>query len=102
MNIVFGDIITYVEDDYFVTHRIVEKNSNKLITQGDSNNEKDGEIDENKIIGKVVFNSLVIGNFIIIYLKYVLILFTLIIIIFNMFISIRGRKIDGKKQSKVS
>ena len=31
----FGDIITYSENDYFVTHRIIKKDGKELITKGD-------------------------------------------------------------------
>ena len=58
----FGDIITYEEDEnYFVTHRIIAKDDNKLITKGDRNNEVDTEILNSQILGKVVYHSLFWG-----------------------------------------
>ena len=98
-----GDIVTYLEDDYFITHRIVEKDKEKLITKGDNNNEKDIEITNNKISGKVVFSSIIIGNFIRIYLKYIFIIFTLFIIFINIYWNFKERnninneKIEDKK-----
>ena len=53
-----GDIITYnVNNSYLVTHRIVEKEGNYVITKGDSNNTKDEKVNKNNIEGKVIFNS---------------------------------------------
>lgn len=49
-----GDIVTYQENDYFITHRIVKKNGDKIITKGDANNSEDGEINADSVIGKVI------------------------------------------------
>lgn len=51
-----GDIITYNdENNYLVTHRIIEKNNNFFITKGDNNNsEDDNFIQLDNIKGKVV------------------------------------------------
>lgn len=49
------DIITfYDENDSFVTHRIIEINDDKIITQGDANDSKDSPIVKDKIVGKYV------------------------------------------------
>ena len=82
----FGDVITYEEDEnYFVTHRIIEKYENKLITKGDKNNEADVEINNSQIVGKVVYHSLFWGNFIRKYLKFIFIIFTIFVIMVNIF-----------------
>jgi len=49
-----NDIIVYIEDDDIITHRLIEKNEERLITRGDANNSDDKPIEENMIIGKVV------------------------------------------------
>lgn len=49
-----GDIVTYKEENYYVTHRIVEINGSKVITKGDSNNVADSAIDISDIEGKYV------------------------------------------------
>ena len=49
-----NDIIVYIEDDDIITHRLIEKNEERLITRGDANNSEDKPIEENMIIGKVV------------------------------------------------
>ena len=48
------DIVTYQGNNSPITHRIMEKTPNGYITQGDANNTDDGEITEERIIGKVV------------------------------------------------
>ena len=52
-----GDIVTYKKDDYHVTHRIVKKNGNKVITKGDANNVEDDEINVKSIVGEVIYNG---------------------------------------------
>lgn len=52
-----GDIITYsVNNKYLVTHRILEKYEDFVITKGDYNNVKDEEkINIKDIYGKVIY-----------------------------------------------
>ncbi len=52
-----GDIVTYQKDNYHVTHRIIKKNGNKVITKGDANNVDDEEIDVSSIVGKVIYHG---------------------------------------------
>ncbi len=50
-----NDIITYRSKDNFVTHRVIEKEENQIITKGDANNMEDEPITSNDVVGKVVF-----------------------------------------------
>ena len=59
-----GDIVTYTKEDYYVTHRIVEKNGNKVITKGDANNVVDEEISVSNIVGKVIYHGGILYFFI--------------------------------------
>ena len=59
-----GDIVTYTKEDYYVTHRIVEKNGNKVITKGDANNIVDEEITASDIVGKVIYHGGILNFFI--------------------------------------
>lgn len=52
-----GDIITYREDDYYITHRINQMDENKIITKGDANNSSDSPISKDKIVGKFLFKE---------------------------------------------
>lgn len=70
-----NEIITYKEDEVFITHRIIEKDGNTYITKGDSNNEKDLEIKKENVIGKIVFHSKVLGIIITKYLFYIIIFY---------------------------
>lgn len=56
-----NDVITYYDGNNYITHRIVEKKGNIIITKGDANNTVDIPFDESQIIGKVVFKLRIIG-----------------------------------------
>lgn len=47
------DIVVYQKDNNFITHRLIEKQNEKLITKGDANNTQDEEITLDSVIGKV-------------------------------------------------
>ncbi len=49
------DVVTYIVDDYFVTHRIVKIEDDKITTKGDANNIEDTPIRVNQIEGKVIY-----------------------------------------------
>lgn len=66
-----GDVVTYQVNGYFVTHRIVSIDDDKIITKGDANNKEDDEINISQIEGKAIYWGGVL-NFIINY-KYVLV-----------------------------
>lgn len=48
-----NDIITYEQDKILITHRIVEKQGEEIVTKGDANNSADAPITKEKVIGKV-------------------------------------------------
>ena len=48
------DIVTFKSEKAYVTHRIVTKRGNTIVTKGDANNTKDVAIERKDIIGKVV------------------------------------------------
>lgn len=49
------DIITYKNNNDFITHRVIEKNEKQIVTKGDANTSQDEPITTNDIIGKVVY-----------------------------------------------
>ena len=65
-----GDVVTYEKEGYHVTHRIIKKNGDKVITKGDANNVEDDEINVKSIVGEVIYNGGIL-NFLIKY-KYAL------------------------------
>ena len=48
------DIVTFESEGDYITHRIVSKRGNTIVTKGDANNAKDVAIDINRVVGKVV------------------------------------------------
>ena len=54
-DIEIDDIIVFKDEDSFITHRLISKDGEQLITRGDANNSKDKPIKEESIIGKVKF-----------------------------------------------
>ena len=58
-----NDIITYQINNYFITHRIIEKTQQGYITKGDFNNTEDEQIvTKEQIKGKVIFHSKLLGK----------------------------------------
>ena len=66
-----GDIVTYKKENYHITHRIIKKDGNKIITKGDANNTPDEEINSKSIIGKVLYHGGLLN--ILINFKYVIV-----------------------------
>ena len=65
-----NDIVTYLdEDELFVTHRIIDINNKEMITKGDGNNINDSKTNIDKIKGKVIFHSKILGFFVLNLLK---------------------------------
>lgn len=50
-----NDIITFKSGENFVTHRIINKDRDNLITKGDANNSLDDPIKLDDVVGKVIF-----------------------------------------------
>ena len=49
-----NDIITYRDNNDFITHRVIKIEGDILTTKGDSNNSTDTKINKSKIVGKVL------------------------------------------------
>ena len=49
-----NDIVTYRENDDFITHRVIKIEGDILTTKGDSNNSTDTKINKSRIVGKVI------------------------------------------------
>lgn len=49
-----GDIISFIDNNYIITHRINFIDTNKIITKGDANNVVDTPIDKGAVIGKII------------------------------------------------
>lgn len=80
-----NDIITINKGTYLLTHRLIDKFEDKIITKGDYNNIQDKEEENSNIEGKVI---LVIPQKIV----KVLIILTLSIIVILVFLSLKNKK----------
>ena len=49
-----NDIVTYQSGNDFITHRVVAKGKDQVITKGDANNVNDNPISSEQVLGKVV------------------------------------------------
>lgn len=49
-----NDIITYIDNKDYITHRVIKIEGNTITTKGDSNNSTDVKINKERVIGKVV------------------------------------------------
>ena len=75
-----NDIITYMQENHFITHRVISTKNDRIITKGDINNTEDEPITLDDVIGKVVF----VFSFTTIFkVLGSLILIAIIIIVFN-------------------
>lgn len=70
-----NDIVTYKnKENSFVTHRIIEKNGDTIITRGDNNTINDEAISIQDIEGKVIYHSIVLGEIFLYWLKPIMII----------------------------
>lgn len=49
-----NEIIVFRQQNYFVTHRLIQKNGEQIITKGDANNTEDKAIQIDDVLGKVI------------------------------------------------
>ena len=75
-----GDIITFnINNEYLVTHRIIEENENHYITKGDNNNSADDNIVlEEQIEGKLIHNSKILRF---IYNNWILVILAIVVLL---------------------
>ena len=75
-----GDIITFnVNNEYLVTHRIIEEKENHYITKGDNNNSADDNIIlEEQIEGKLIHNSKILRF---IYNNWILVILAIVVLL---------------------
>lgn len=52
-----GDVVTYRKGKNFITHRIIEKNGDRVVTKGDANNTIDEAITVKDIVGSVIYSG---------------------------------------------
>lgn len=57
-----NDIITFHEEDSFVTHRLLRIEGNNLITKGDANDSEDDPVSKERLVGKVILTIPFLGK----------------------------------------
>lgn len=101
-NYEIGDIITFYDEEMGadVTHRIIKITENGYYTKGDFNNVEDLNIvTKDRIVGRLVFNSYLLGYAILNYRYVLLTLIMLLIIVFNVIFSKKDVK-EGLKDEE--
>lgn len=97
-----NDIITYKGDDNeFITHRVVKKIGNQIITQGDVNNTEDDPITKSDVVGTVklvISPSFVLKLIAVLLIVFILLAFLNFDKIFKKFVV--GEEKSTKKTSK--
>ena len=76
-----GEIVTYISNDGFITHRIIRKEGDRVITKGDANNTEDREILASTIIGEAILVGGVLN--IVINYKYVIVCILISLYLFS-------------------
>ena len=93
------DIVTYIDNDNFlITHRIIDIDEVNFITKGDANNIKDEECKIDKIQGKVIFHSKIFGFFILYLFKPLCIIYTLSICFFEIIKIVKKEKFEDEQK----
>lgn len=92
-----GDIVTYLEDGYYITHRINKIEEDSITTKGDANTALDNPISKDKIIGKYLFKEKIL-TFLTKYKVLVIAILLTLVILESAFKE--DNKIDDKNKSK--
>ena len=88
-----GEVITYRVGEYYITHRIVEIDGDKVITKGDANNVEDEAISKKDIVGKVIYN----GGFLNILIEYKFIIAGFMVAMYLFSCYFESRKVKPKE-----
>ena len=78
------DIVTFLDQDNFlVTHRIINLKEKSIITKGDNNDLIDEPVMNSSVKGKVIFHSKILGFFVLYLLKPLTLIYIIFILIIN-------------------
>ena len=101
VNYEVGDVVTYLDfDNMLITHRIIEISQHEIITKGDNNDIIDLGINKNKVQGKVIYHSKMIGVFILDYLKILILIYAILICIVFIKDICKGDQNDKDKKER--
>lgn len=95
------DIITYRVSDDFITHRVLKKEDNYVVTKGDSNNNVDNPVKYDMVVGRVVkiIRNVGVWQKVIMTPK-VFISILITFMLFSIYFSKRGRDVNGQKKKQ--
>lgn len=90
------DIITYRVSDDFITHRVLKKEDNYVVTKGDSNNNVDNPVKYDMVVGRVVkiIRNVGVWQKVIMTPKVFISIFVTFML-FSIYFSKRGRDVNG-------
>ena len=94
------DIVTFIDDDICITHRIIKEENDNFITRGDANNIDDKPITKNQIIGKVIYHSHILGIIVLYFLKPMVIIYFLFSVLILLIKYIRTFEREKDEQTK--
>ena len=96
-----GEIITYIDEDgLLVTHRIEKITEEFFVAKGDNNNISDGEMQNSRICGKVIFHSKSIGFFVLYLLKPLVILYVIYLIVLEIILVFKVKENKNENESE--
>ena len=96
-----NDIISFVEDENVITHRLIQITDNNYITKGDANTGKDTPISKSSIIGKVVKIIPKFGIWIKVFSEtQVIIPIIITVFLFGITLSIKDDKISRRRERR--
>lgn len=92
-----GDIITYKENDAYITHRVISIGVDYVITKGDANNTSDDPINKDAILGLVIkdYKNLETWHQVLTNPQILISLF-ITLVLFDLAFSYKGKKDDLK------
>lgn len=96
----FNDIITYRDfDNVLITHRMIEKDIYHFVAKGDANVVPDEKKSLQNIEGKVVFHSEKLGIFVLYYLKFLILIYVILLVAMYGIKSVMKGKENEKKEN---
>ncbi len=96
-----NDIISYLEDNSVITHRLIQVTEDNYITQGDANTGKDKPISKSSVIGKVVKIIPRFGIWVKVFSeKQVIIPIVITVILFGITLSIGDNKTSRRRERR--
>lgn len=93
-----NDVVTFWdEDEFIVTHRIIELKDGLILTKGDGNDLYDSKVPISNVEGKVILHSKILGVFVLHFLKPLVVVQIMVLVISNILGGFRKTKEEVKE-----